>query len=182
MSGSEPVYNPDLYNKNPLIRETHNCYSYGANTIDPVQLVQCEGKLHCDLRYHQPGAMKNKSGRLMKKSARTCKVVNDLWHDDIPGLKLSGFNDICPVGSSKVALVVAPGDDYHYYRQDADGWWSHKDGMNPVKRYDAKGKPIWNPKTAARDYRPKSYLNYKDFCGFYCVPRNKTIKLSRTKD
>ena len=77
-------------------------------------------------------------------------------------------------------MVVHPGQDYHFLRQDSDGWWSHKDGGNKVKRFDADGLPIWNPETASRDYRPNgSYLNYSDFCGFYCVPRNKSIKLSR---
>jgi len=81
---------------------------------------------------------------------------------------------------SKIALVVHPGEDYHFYREDDDGLWSHKDGSNPVKRYDADGNLIWNPRTAARDYRKNgSYLNYKDFCGFWCVPRRRTITLSR---
>ena len=31
----------------------------------------------------------------------------------------------------------------------------------------------------ARDYRPQSFLNYKDFCGFYCMPRNHPIQLKR---
>lgn len=25
-----------------------------------------------------------------------------------------------------VALVIAPGIDYHWYKQDSDGYWSHK--------------------------------------------------------
>jgi len=74
---------------------------------------------------------------------------------------------------------VHPGEDYHFYRQDADGWWSHKDGSNPVKRYDADRAPIWDPRTAARDYRPRSFLNYKDFCGYYCAPRRRTMRLAR---
>ena len=76
--------------------------------------------------------------------------------------------------------LVDEDEDYHFYRQDPDGFWSHKDGSNPVKRFDAEGKLIWNPQTAARNYRPKgSFLNYKDFCGFWCAPRRKTIKLAR---
>jgi len=99
---------------------------------------------------------------------------------DIPDLTDSTFKKKCPVGFSKIAMVAHPGEDYHFYRQDKDGFWSHKDGMNKVKRYDAKGRLITNPQTAARDYRPKgSFLNYKDFCNFYCVPRRHTIKLNR---
>jgi len=97
---------------------------------------------------------------------------------DVP-MKRTTFKARCKRGSSKIALVVHPGEDYHFYRQDADGWWSHKDGSNPVKRYDADGKPIWNPRTAKRDYRPKSYLNYKDFCGYWCAPRDHVLKLAK---
>jgi hypothetical protein len=99
---------------------------------------------------------------------------------DVPEIRRTTFKKRCPLGTSKIALVVHPGEDYHFYRQDSDGWWSHKDGANKVKRHDAEGEPIWNPKTAARNYRPRgSFLNYKDFCGFYCAPRRKTIKLAR---
>ncbi len=99
---------------------------------------------------------------------------------DVPDIRRTTFKARCRRGASKIGLVVHPGEDYHYYRQDKDGWWSHKDGANPVKRFDAEGKPIWDPKTAARDYRPRgSFLNYTDFCGYYCVPRDRAIKLGR---
>ena len=99
---------------------------------------------------------------------------------DIPDIKRTTFKARCPAGTSKIGLVVDPGDDYHFYRQDRDGMWSHKDGRNKVKRYDAEKVPIWNPQTAARDNRPSgSDLNYTDFCGFYCVPRRRTLRLAR---
>jgi hypothetical protein len=81
---------------------------------------------------------------------------------------------------SKIALVVDKGEDYHFYRQDKDGMWSHKDGSNKVKRYDALKQPIANPELASRDYRWQgSDLNYEDFCGFYCVPRDPNIRLGQ---
>jgi len=150
------------------------------DVVDPEQLTQCDGKVGCQKLFHQPGGTKGLSKRLQEVSGRTCKVVDFLMRKDVPEIKRSSFKARCPVGKSKIALVVHPGEDYHFYRQDADGWWSHKDGSNQVKRYDAEGEAIWNPKTAARDYRPKgSFLNYTDFCGFYCAPRRKTIKLAR---
>ncbi len=99
---------------------------------------------------------------------------------DVPELRRTTFKARCPPDMSKIAMVVDPGEDYHFYRQDSDGLWSHKDGANKVKRFDAEGQPIINPRTAARDYRPRgSFLNYTDFCGFYCAPRRKRIKLAR---
>ena len=180
LSESEPPYNPDRYNQDPKVQDVHNCWDYGMNVVDPDQLHQCDGSPGCEARFHQPGGTKGLSKILQETRGRTCKVVDYLMRQDVPELKRSTFKAKCPVGKSKIALVVHPGEDYHFYRQDADGWWSHKDGANKVKRFDAEGQPIWNPKTAARDYRPRgSFLNYKDFCGYYCAPRRKTIKLAR---
>jgi len=149
--------------------------------IDPAQQEQCKGQgPECEPLFHQPGGTTGNSEILQKVSGRTCKVVSRLIKEDVPELRRTTFRRRCPKGSSKIALVVHPGEDYHFYRQDPDGYWSHKDGANPVKRIDAEGKLIWNPQTAARDYRPRgSFLNYKDFCGFWCAPRRKTIRLAR---
>jgi hypothetical protein len=151
------------------------------DVLDPLQLTQCAGKpASCQLGYHQPGGTKGLSNMLRKANARSCAVVKQLMRADVPELQPTTFKARCPTGTSKIALVVHPGEDYHFYREDPDGFWSHKDGANKVKRFDAEGKPIVNPETAARDYRPRgSFLNYKDFCGFFCAPRRKTIKLAR---
>jgi hypothetical protein len=179
MSMSEPNYEPDRY-KDLMTQETHNCFAYGMNVLDPSQLTQCVGKPKCELHYHQPGGTVGMSKLLQTAEGRSCKVVDRLMRYDVPDIRRTTFRMKCPVGKSKIALVVHPGEDYHFYRQDRDGMWSHKDGANPVKRYDARGDPIFNPKQAARNYRPKgSFLNYSDFCGYYCVPRNKTIKLAQ---
>ena len=36
-------------------------------------------------------------------------------------------------GGYAVLLVVSPAKDYHWYRQDSDGTWSHKLGETPVE-------------------------------------------------
>jgi hypothetical protein len=150
------------------------------DVLDPAQLTQCIGRgKGCRLMYHQPGSIQNMSSELHTDTGRRCTVVERLMMADESALVKTTFEAKCPVGSSKIAMVVDPGDDYHFYRQDSNGLWSHKDGANPVKRVDAKGQLIWDPRTAARDYRPRSYLNYTDFCGFYCAPRRKTVRLAR---
>lgn len=73
----------------------------------------------------------------------------------------------CPYGSYKVALVMDPGVEFHWYRQDADGFWSHKRGHLPVTRRDASNHLIVNPQHADRNYGD---VNYTQFCDFYCVP------------
>ncbi len=90
------------------------------------------------------------------------------------------FNDIlpeesCPVGTYKVAFVIdnqkQAGDDYHYdyhfYRQNSDGSWSHKPGGYPVTDVDASGEIIMDPRTCDRN--SGDGLNYNLFVGFYAV-------------
>jgi len=79
------------------------------------------------------------------------------------GLKYLGKTDgPCAGCTHKVALVVAPGDDFHWYRLDNNGQWSHKPGSDPVRDVDESGNKITNPETADRGI-------YTSFCGYFCV-------------
>ncbi len=181
MSGDEPAYRPERYNKNPLVQETHNCWAYGMNVLDPAQLTQCLGKPPgCQLMYHQPGGTQRQASQLRDAQGRTCRTVERLMMMDVPDIRRTTYKARCPRGTSKIAMVNDEGEDYHFYRQDSDGMWSHKDGANKVKRFDAEGAPIVDPFTAARDYRPRgSFLDYSKFCGYYCAPRRRRIRLAR---
>lgn len=179
-SGSEPTYDPDRYNADPAVYKSHNCYSYGMNVIDPVLVAKCRQTASCRKNFHQPGALNGDRYALDAASRRSCPVVEKLQQSDVPDIEKVGFYDRCSAGKSKIALVVDPGEDYHYYRQDDDGMWSHKDGSNKVKRFDALKRPIFNPAFASRDYRwQNSDLNYENFCGFYCVPRDHAVRLGQ---
>jgi hypothetical protein len=63
-----------------------------------------------------------------------------------------------------VALVVAPGIDYHWYRLDDNGMWSHKPGQTAARNVDNSNQPIANPETADRG-------PYTQFCGYFTVCR-----------
>ncbi len=179
-SGYEPPYDPMRYNRDSTVRLSHNCYSYGMNVLDPISAELCKKNGSCRRYFHQPGAKHGDRNALNTAERRSCAVVERLQKADTPAIQKGTFYGKCPKGMSKIALVVDPGEDYHYYRQDADGMWSHKDGSNKVKRYDALKRPIFNPALAARNYLwQNSDLNYEDFCGFYCVPRDGTVKLGR---
>lgn len=94
---------------------------------------------------------------------------------DNPSIKQSEFEERCPNGTSKIALVVDEDQDYHFLRQDSDGWWSQKGGAKPVTKLDAGGHPIWNPELADNNWTNEhGVLNYDIFCGHLCVPRNVT--------
>ena len=179
-SGSEPDFEPLRYNGNPFAYKSHNCFSYAMNAFDQNLIQMCQIHGNCRQRFHQPGAKSGDRFALNSTERRTCKVVEKLQQSDVPDLRKTTFYNRCPRGTSKIALVVDEGEDYHYYRQDADGMWSHKDGSNKVKRFDALKRPIFNPEYASRDYRWQgSDLNYEDFCGFYCVPRDRVLQLGQ---
>lgn len=70
-------------------------------------------------------------------------------------------------GAYKVALVIAPNLDYHWYRQDSDGLWSHKPGTTPVTRLDNSNNLIIDPQTANRG-------PYTEFIGYFeVIPWNQ---------
>jgi hypothetical protein len=69
--------------------------------------------------------------------------------------------------SHTVALVVDADyhyGDYHWYRLDANGMWSHKIGSTEATNLDNSLQPIVNPETADRG-------RYTEFCGYFTVRR-----------
>jgi len=52
--------------------------------------------------------------------------------------------------------------DYHWYRQNISGTWSHKKGMGKVYFKDDKGKRIYNPEKCDRG-------GYNKFVGFFMI-------------
>ena len=171
LSGYEPHYNPKRFDGTRRVRESHNCFSYAFDTIDLPPESECN-EVECSTPFPQPG---RKSG--FKKwddtIGKRCPDLIARLLADVPGLQLSNFTDKCPKGTSKIALIADPKQDYHFVREDSDGKWSHKPGATHVKRTDALGIPIYNPELACRDYRDGKggYLNYENFCGFMCAPR-----------
>jgi hypothetical protein len=75
-------------------------------------------------------------------------------------------------GGYPVVLVVDPGVDYHWYRQDDNGLWSHKPGSTPVINVDASGKLITDPGAANRNYSGNGGPNYSQNGGTLWVPPN----------
>ena len=75
-----------------------------------------------------------------------------------------------PAGAFVYSYNDGAGNDYHWYRQDSGGGWSHKPGWGDVTDVDASGNLINDPCKANRDYRPKGGPNYSQDCGDLCVP------------
>ena len=80
-------------------------------------------------------------------------------------------NFSAPLGAGSgwyVALVIWPGLDYHWYRQDYPGCWSHKPGPTRAVDVDNSGSKITDP--ASCDRGP--YIN---FCDYMITTRSVVI-------
>ena len=178
MSGYEPKYNSKLWNEKKERRETHNCFAYAMNIIDIKQIIECLTSASCNGGFHQPGYASGSNG-FKSTNPKTCPDMLRRILGDNPSIKRTTFLDRCPPKTSKISLVVDEDEDYHFLRQDADGWWSQKGGAKPVVKVDASDRPIWNPQLADHNWTNESgVLNYDIFCGYMCVPRQSKLKIS----
>lgn len=163
LSGSEPKYEPTKWNDNN-IQYNHNCYAYILNT----RASRRKGK-------PQPGYFSNFPQ--ITESDYNCLEFYNRLKKDIPSLYLAKFDEKCKNGYYKAFIAIDPkleDQDYHFYRQDSDGYWSHKPGRQKVINYDASHKRIINPLTADRKYE---HFNYSTPCFFFCL-NNKLSKSS----
>jgi hypothetical protein len=184
-SGWEIPYDPAIWNDNGVYRYT-NCYAYALNNqYDPIN--SDFGCNYTDLDpKQQPGEFYNANKTDIESA------VSTLGYEDDTSLLVSAVqkdyemynrlfgtnlifepiekNEICPDGTYKVALFVKPSSllspaDYHWYRQDPDGQWSHKRGTNFVKRVDDSlpANEITDPEYAAET------AGYTIFGGYFAV-------------
>lgn len=177
LSGWEPPFNPEKWNTKQEIRETHNCFAYAMNIHDPKQKEACRLIKNCNVPFHQPGSA-SAYPKFGSNKLKTCSDMVQRILGDNPTIKRVSFEKKCPAHTSKIAIVVDPDEDYHFYRQDSNGYWSHKPGGTPVTNLDADKSVIYNPALANRNYTSKnSNLNYDIFCSFLCVPRDAPLHL-----
>ena len=178
LSGGELDYEPSKWNdtiigqflwKNEYLKEKTNCYSYAVNAqINPKSY---------SLEFMQPGQATGK--KLNENDILDKNKILSLIKEDANKL---GFvfnsiesNEKCQEDCYKVAFVIdnqyKKGDiykyDYHWYRQNSDGTWSHKPGGTNVTKLDCDNKIIMNPLEANRNVGKG--LNYNLFVGFFTI-------------
>lgn len=108
------------------VKQNNNCYNY-AN----IRITNS---------FAQPGR-----GSGQQYTSMTAAAVQDASIRD--GLQVSPNSNVPPRTRHVVALVVEDGVDFHWYRRDNDGKWSHKPGPTSVTRTDESGNLITDPKT-----------------------------------
>lgn len=154
-SGYEPSYNPSYWNKDENIKRA-NCYAYAMDVLKDT-----EGKL-------QPGELAGSKYTSLTEAAIFKAVQADgKYLGSGREIKRSSRDEKPGTNEYKVALVIAPNSDYHWYEQNSDGYWSHKRGLTEVSNLDASGNKIADPQSCDRNYGYGA--NYSTFCGYYIV-------------
>ena len=167
------------FNREEHERESHNCYSYLLNLHSKTAHDACvnDYKKLSYCRRSQPGYAAGFPA--LEEDDFNCAEIVKRTMADNPYLMASSRDKPCPADMYKGAIVVAPKRDYHYYRLNDEGYWTHKPGYKPSTQYDADDRLILDPETANRKY---GELYYSDFCGYVCVPRDykkKRMKMTR---
>ena len=106
----------------------------------------------------------------VKGKKYTCKKLERRMLKDYPSIKVTKKK--CPKGHYKGAMAVDPeNEEFHFYRRDNNGFWSHKNGPTKANNTDYDGKQIRDPKKANRKSKVSKY-NYSKFCNYYCIPHD----------
>ena len=153
LSGSEQDYNPDLWNLDSNIKNSHNCYSYAMGKIVPKLYSKAQPGYSTGFRH-----ISNKDFKCNEFAKRLTKDAALSYLED--------FDTPCKKGLYKVFLALDTPNDYHWWKQNSDGYWSHKPGSTEVTDLDADGQKIKNPVMSNRNFK---HRNYKLPCFFACV-------------
>jgi hypothetical protein len=151
-----PAYNPQKWNGSAHMGFNH-CYNYATDVMTDNAALPGEG-----------------SGKACcpTDASVTCAKVSAAAESD----NLDPTSSITPANPPHahfVALFVqpagTPGRDFHWYRRDCNGLWSHKVGNSPARNVDESGQTIVDPQACDRG-------TYSVFCGFFiCDPAIVTI-------
>ena len=140
-------YNPGFWNT-PTVQPHNNCYNYARDWRTDT--------------FAQPGRAHGAQTFTMKCSNVTTAAMAD-------GLKKRctclGINEW---PRRMMALVIAPNQDYHWYREQRGGFWGHKPGHTAARNWDNNNNLVVNPETAARG-------PYTDFCSYFYAGRSVVI-------
>ncbi len=153
-----------------LARRTWNCYNYGVDkkTTDangkPVRAHPGKGQKWPNLGL---AITRQQMCDKCKARAKADGLNNVAWNpgDAIPTL---------PVGQNLVALgalagVKGAGADYHWWRLNGDGSWSHKRGSTKAKTTYTDGNGAEQPLT---DPREAAQRDGYSLCGFMSVKKD----------
>lgn len=136
LSGSELEYEPEKWNDNDVGKT--NCYAYALNTKE------------YDWLYVNPKSPDIEDGDFGTVEQQ---YITGVIEDSINygfSCNTIGKYDCCEPGTYKVVLfAINPTHNdksgFHWYRQNADGTWSSKNGGSPISNLSLDKKIIYDP-------------------------------------
>lgn len=137
-----PAFEPAFWNSDSFVQAKNNCYNYANNRRTNT--------------FAQPGLGSGTWSPSLSAANLVLRATSD-------GLEPTTRYAASPSGKTKVALVIWPGQDYHWYRLDNNGRWTHKRGVSPATHLDNSGWIIYNPEWANRG-------PYTEFVGYFFTP------------
>lgn len=168
LSGSELPYYPTEWWRTE-IRNNTNCYSYAINAKHNPN-----GANECMVPGQSVGVPD-----LFPEEFEDVNLLLSLIRQDAMSYGFGFYeidrNSACSSGRYKVALFIDPytGDPgdasgMHWYRQNADGTWSHKNGSTDPLAEDWYGYTIYDPCDCFRgEYTGTNGLWYSDLVGYF---------------
>ncbi|QGZ42659.1 hypothetical protein IP92_04873 [Pseudoduganella flava] len=189
---AHPPYEPNAWNTHN-VRVKTNCYAYACNDrydkegndelphpglllaqYYPAEFVSYMATGHAEYekvaRKPQPAGGFAAPARTVEADVRFRVMLDDMARGkmNMAGLKSCigseqpGYQPANIPGHYLAALFIAE-NDYHWYRQDNTGYWSHKPGQGEATNLDVAGRLI-------RDPRVRPLPGYR-LSGFYHVPK-----------
>lgn len=160
LSGYELDYDTSLWDDD--VQNNNNCYAYAINNqvypgTNTLWFKQQPGEFADSMEFEYSNEEKMRAAVLADFEKYNERFGTNLSFTPIGKYQKS------EAGTYKVALVANSNNwDYHWYRQDSDGYWSHKPGTTQLTRYDNSGNLIIDPENCERGI-------YDLFLGFYSV-------------
>ena len=181
VTGAELPYEPEKWNISG-IQERTNCYAYaldmqshvdGKRFLSNSEVTSIFNRLYCEGYSPEQNNFALQPGMYIgiKFSRMMVKDLSDFYefcyrdmvaNTSIDVIKINAGSPV-PAGYYRVCLVVSS-YDYHWYRQNSDGSWSHKPSDRPVTNLDNSGRVIYDPRTADRG-------DYTKVVGFYAIKK-----------
>jgi hypothetical protein len=190
-----PPYEPALWNDGALgaVQRSTNCYAYAMNSrLGHTYDEKPQPGEKAGVSFNEPVDCKSVTAAVLNdgkpKAIAQAPRCPYNQQQQVPPPQKKGFYLVALVETSKPTGYDAVdhcfyGNDYHWYRQDDDGTWSHKPGWGEVRNVDASNKAITNPETASRRAKVGMkyskiegknlpyYIDYDVFCGYFYVEK-----------
>lgn len=158
------------------VENSTNCYIYALN----LPKNPYTNNYYQDWKYIQPGRLGGNIQREKElKAPYDKKEIFEMVKKDLAAIGMeiveSTYDEVREGNWWKVALAFDNNcgffdvGDYHWYRQNTDGTWSHKPGSCKVRNTDASNMIIENPETCDRG-------RYKIFAGFFMIRKKRGRK------